>query len=99
VLSGYYDWRSRVYEHEYVTAIQAFDWVLRAVEPRWTLTVHAVPREHRHAIRTLLIAGSLPFRARRWLIDEAPSRGDLKHRSFALSYDLATQTISEGWGG
>jgi hypothetical protein len=62
-------------------------------EPRRTITVFAVPRGLRHAIKTALLQDGLPNTVRPWLIENAHVMGQTGMSGLNLEYDTATGTF------
>lgn len=63
--------------------------------PRWTITVHAVPRSLRHVIQAKILAEALPS-FRRWLLANPHSTSREGTHGLTLSFDeLNNELISE----
>jgi hypothetical protein len=61
--------------------------------PRWSITVFAVPRDVRHAIKTVLMTVGLPEMVRPWLIDNAGIIGKTGHIALNLEYDRLDEVL------
>jgi hypothetical protein len=62
-------------------------------DPRWTISVFAIGREVRHAVKTSLLSEGLPKIVRPWLIDMAAVTGKTGECGLSLRYDVATSTL------
>jgi hypothetical protein len=61
--------------------------------PRWTITVFAVPRTLRHAIKTAVHTEGLPSIVRPWLIENASISGRTGNCAINLDYDVAEDKL------
>jgi hypothetical protein len=57
--------------------------------PRWTITVFAVPRTLRHAIKTAVLTEGLPSIVRPWLVENAGISGKTGGSAINLDYHVA----------
>jgi hypothetical protein len=55
--------------------------------PRWSITVFAVPRTFRHAIKTALLSDGLPNLLRTWLAENAELTSKVRGSAINLEYD------------
>jgi hypothetical protein len=62
-------------------------------DPRWTISVYAVPSELRHNIKTALIDVGLPDFVRKWLIDNANLTGKTGGAALWLEYDRVDKCL------
>jgi hypothetical protein len=61
--------------------------------PRWSITVCAVPRTLRHAIKTALLSDGLPNILRTWLAENAGLTGKIGGSAINLEYDVAADRL------
>jgi hypothetical protein len=61
--------------------------------PRWSITVFAVPRPLRNAIKTALLSDGLPNILRPWLAENAGLTGKVGGCAINLEYDVAADTL------
>jgi hypothetical protein len=63
-------------------------------DPRWSITVFAVPKGLRHLAKTLLLEQGLPALARPWLIKHAPLTGQTGSAGLVLKLDVFDKTLT-----
>ena len=62
-------------------------------DPTWGITVGAVPRALRHAVKTVLVAEALP-RVRQWLVTKADATGQEGHAWVRVWYDADAERLT-----
>jgi hypothetical protein len=63
------------------------------LDPRWAITVFAVPQGLRHLAKTLLLEQGLPALARPWLIKHAGLTGQTGGAGLVLKLDVFDKTL------
>jgi hypothetical protein len=93
ILSILYEKIDRCFHHGPDAAVRG------VFDPRWTISIYAVPRQFRHAIKTALLTESLPDIAKPWLIEQSAITGKTGGSVLWLMYDRADSRLVPSFGG
>jgi hypothetical protein len=89
VLSVLYRKRARsFYDGQDAGSLGVFD-------PRWTISIFAIGREVRHAVKTSLLTEGLPNILRPWLMDMASVTSKTGECGLLLHYDVPIGALNE----